>query len=126
MRIYIHTPLKYKTNTFGLPEGAVTEDPVPAQVQGVALRTLPGLLLAESQVRFSHNESVRAEHFIRDGSLFPLQDGDPALVGQDTLHYHFRNGETARNGLVQSPEVQASLVVAQGLGDDFGHDRGHP
>lgn len=88
----------------------------------LALRTLSVFGLTQPQTGFGHDQTVRAEAFNPDSLLFACcsPDGDFTIVEQNSLQDRFRHSETLIDDPVQALQVQTSLVVAQGLGDQFG------
>lgn len=87
-----------------------------------ALRTLSGFDLTQPQTGFSHDQTVRAEAFNPGSLLFACSDGQFILVEQNRVQDRFRHSELLIDDPVQACQVQTSLVVAQGLGDEFGDD----
>lgn len=87
-----------------------------------ALRTLSVFQLTQPQTGFSHDQTVRAEAFNPGSLLFACSDGEFTIVEQNSLQDRFRHSETLIEDPLQALQVQTSLVVAQGLGDEFGDD----
>lgn len=86
----------------------------------LALRTLSVFDLTQPQTGFSHDKTVRAETFNPRSLLFACSDGEFTIVEQNSLQDRVRHSETLIDDPVQALQVQTSLVVAQGLGDEFG------
>lgn len=91
-------------------------------MQVVALRALSVFDLTQPQTGFGHDETVRAEALSPGSLLFACSDGEFSMVGQNRLQERLRHSEMLADDPVQARQVQTSLVVAQGLGDEFGDD----
>lgn len=106
------------------PEGALSAHQVPAEVQAIALRALPGLALAEPQAGLGHQQTVRAQE-LPPGSPAALLHGDPLLVQEDAAQHLLRHREPLGHCLFQPLEVQRAPVVTQGPEDELGDGGSH-
>lgn len=91
----------------------------------LALRTLSVFDLTQPQAGFSHDKTVRTEAFNPGSLLFACSDGEFTIVEQNSLQDRFRHSEMLIDDPIQALQVHTSLVVAQGLGDEFGDGWSH-
>lgn len=90
-----------------------------------ALRTLSVFDLTQPQAGFGHDKTVRAQAFNPGSLVFACSDGDFTIVEQNRFQDRFCHSEMLIEDPVQARQVQTSLVVAQGLGDEFGDGWSH-
>lgn len=95
-------------------------------MQAIAPRTLSGSLLTDPQTGFGHYQTVRADDLTARHRLSACVNGYFTVVEEGASQDRYSNRETPCDRLLQAPEVQTSLVVTEGLDDEFRDFGSHP